>query len=461
MTGVGGTGVVTVGALISMAAHLEGKSASVLDFMGFAQKGGSVLSFVRFAARDEWLNQVRIDTQQADVLLACDMVVGASADALQTVRHGRTRIVVNTHAIPNASFVQNPDATLHADALIDKMRHAAGAERMSTCDAQALATRFLGDTIGANILMLGYAWQLGLVPVSFGAMMRAIELNNVAVTMNQLAFSIGRLAAQEPVALEALWQTRHPVKQAVAVDTVDELIAHREGRLLTYGGAAYVARYRALVDSARRAEAAVAPGSERVTRAVATTFYRLLAVKDEYEVARLHTDAAFREALEAQFEGVAGKDFGIKFNLAPPTLMRPRAGVNPAKKTFGQWMWPVLGMLSKWRVLRGTPLDPFGRTLERKMERELASDYETTLRRALVKLDANNLDEIARLADLHARVRGYGHVKLANLAGVKRAERDLAARLQIDAATGEAVKKSLEEMKGAGQLRGIPVVVAK
>lgn len=306
-----------------------------------------MLSFVRFAARDEWLNQVRIDTQQADVLLACDMVVGASADALQTVRHGRTRIVVNTHAIPNATFVQNPDATLHADALIDKMRHAAGAERMSTCDAQALATRFLGDTIGANILMLGYAWQLGLVPVSFGALMRAIELNNVAVQMNQLAFSIGRLAAEDPAALESLWQARHAAKQTVRVDTLDELIAHREGRLQIYGGASYVKRYRALVDAARRAESAVDANSERVTRAVATTFYRLLAVKDEYEVARLHTDAAFREALEAQFEGVAGKDFGIKFNLAPPALTRAHSGANPTKKTFGQWMWPVLGVLAK------------------------------------------------------------------------------------------------------------------
>ena len=207
ITGVGGTGVVTVGALISMAAHLEGKSASVLDFMGFAQKGGSVLSFVRFAATDALLNQVRIDTQQADVLLACDMVVGASADALQTVRHGRTRIVVNTHAIPNASFVQNPDANLHAGSLLEKMQHAAGAERMNTCDAQALATRFLGDTIGANILMLGYAWQLGLVPVSHAALMRAIELNNVAVPMNKLAFAIGRLAAADLDALEALRKT--------------------------------------------------------------------------------------------------------------------------------------------------------------------------------------------------------------------------------------------------------------
>jgi indolepyruvate ferredoxin oxidoreductase len=456
---------VTVGALISMAAHLEGKSASVLDFMGFAQKGGSVLSFVRVAARDEWLNQVRIDTQQADMVLACDMVVGAGADALQTVRHGRTRIVVNTHAIPNASFVQNPDANLHADALLDKMRHAAGDERMSACDAQALAQRFLGDTIGSNILMLGFAWQLGLVPVSFAAMMRAIELNNVAVQMNQLAFSIGRLAAADPAGLEALWQQRHAQPEAVSLETLDALIADREGRLAAYGGADYVKRYRALVDAARNAQGRVgAQHDDRLARAVATTFYRLLAVKDEYEVARLHSDPAFRAALEAQFEGVAGKDFGVKFNLAPPSLTRAKHDepfAQPKKKTFGQWMWPVLGVLAKWRGLRGTMLDPFGRTVERRMERQLANDYETTMQRAFALLDSTNAETVAKLADLHAKVRGYGHVKLANLSAVKRNERQLAASLKLEAATGAAVQQALDEVKGAGTLRGIPVVVAK
>ena len=466
VTGVGGTGVVTVGALISMAAHLEGKSASVLDFMGFAQKGGSVLSFVRFAARDEWLNQVRIDTQQADVLLACDMVVGASADALQTVRHGRTRIVVNTHAIPNASFVGNPDADLHADALVDKMRHAAGAERMSSCDAQALAAKFLGDTIGANILMLGFAWQLGLVPVSHAALMRAIELNNVAVPMNKLAFAVGRLAAGAPDALEALWAERHAARTARATGEqpeaaldLDALIADRETRLAAYGGARYVERYRALVNAAREAERRVAGAN--VARAVAATFYRLLAVKDEYEVARLHTDGTLRAALEAQFEGTAGKDFTVKFNLAPPALSKARAGQVPSKKTFGAWMWPVLGMLAKWRGLRGTALDPFGRTVERRMERALANDYEATMLRALAMLDAVNAGDVAALAALHAKVRGYGHVKLRNLAGVKRAEREAAARLGMEAATSAAVQQALDEMKGAGSLRGIPVVLAK
>ncbi|MDG0023632.1 indolepyruvate ferredoxin oxidoreductase family protein [Trinickia sp. Y13] len=464
VTGVGGTGVVTVGALISMAAHLEGKSASVLDFMGFAQKGGSVLSFVRFAARDEWLNQVRIDTQQADVLLACDMVVGASADALQTVRHGRTRIVVNTHQIPNASFVHDPDANLHADALVDKMRAAAGAEFMSTCDAQALAAKFLGDSIGANILMLGFAWQLGLVPVSHAALMRAIELNNVAVPMNKLAFSVGRLAAGDAAALEALWAERHMARAAAgtsedALAELDALVADRERRLAAYGGPRYVERYGALVAAARQAESRVPQA--RVTRAVATTFYRLLAVKDEYEVARLHTDAAFREALEAQFEGKAGKDFRVNFNLAPPALAKAKPGQAPRKLTFGQWLWPVLGMLAKWRGLRGTALDPFSRTAERRMERALADDYQTTMERAFDRMNAENAEAIAQLAELHARVRGYGHVKLRNLASVKRSERELAARLGLEAATSPAVQHALDEMKGAGSLRGIPVVVAK
>ena len=473
VTGVGGTGVVTVGALISMAAHLEGKSASVLDFMGFAQKGGAVLSYVRFAARDAFLNQVRIDTQQADVLLACDMVVGASPDALQTVRHSRTRIVVNTHAIPNAAFVRNPDASLESEALLAKMRHAAGSEFMSTCDAQSVAARFLGDTIGANILMLGFAWQLGLVPVSLAALMRAIELNNVAVPMNRLAFSIGRLAAGDPAGLDALWAERHAPRGAQSRDFVaggaavgaadstaglDALVADREARLAAYGGARYVERYRALVGLAREADAR-APGAG-IAQAVAAAFYRLLAVKDEYEVARLYRDAEFRGALEAQFEGSAGKDFKIRFNLAPPALSKAKAGGVPRKIAFGQWLWPVFGALARCRGLRGTALDPFGKTLERRMERALAHDYEQTMKRAFATVSTATAANVATLAALCARVRGYGHVKLASLAAMKRSEREIAARLGIEAATSPDVQRALDEARGVQGLRGIPVVVA-
>ncbi|PRH34210.1 indolepyruvate ferredoxin oxidoreductase family protein [Burkholderia gladioli] len=458
VTGVGGTGVVTVGALISMAAHLEGKSASVLDFMGFAQKGGSVLSYVRIAARDEWLNQVRIDTQQADVLLACDMVVGASAEALQTVRHARTRIVVNTHRIPNAAFVRDPDASLHAEALLDKMRHAAGEDFVSDCDAQALAARFLGDSIGANILMLGFAWQQGRVPVSLAALMRAIELNGVAVAANRLAFAIGRMAAADPAGLDALWNARHPLPQVVAPRTLDELVEDRAGRLDAYGGRRYVERYRALVGAAR------ATGDERVAEAVATTFYRLLAVKDEYEVARLYSDGSFRAALAAQFEGTAGSDYRLRFHMAPPTTARSRDGARPRKQSFGGWMWPVLGMLARFRALRGSLLDPFGRTEERRMERALADDYEVTMTRAFAALQSRSAEvaeAVAALAALPARVRGYGPVKLASVAAMKRAERPLALAAGVEASTSAAVAHAIESIKGGGALRGIPVVVAK
>jgi indolepyruvate ferredoxin oxidoreductase len=407
---------------------------------------------VRFAATDALLNQVRIDTQQADLLLACDMVVGASPEALQTVRHNRTKIVVNTHAIPNASFVQNPEANLHADALLDKMRHAAGPgahDAMRSCDAQALAQRFLGDTIGANILMLGFAWQLGLVPLSLVALMRAIELNNVAVAANKLAFSIGRLAAADMAALEAL--TAQVLAKRVVMDrmSLPELIRDREERLLAYGGSKYVARYRKLVNKAA--------GNEAVARAIAISFYKLLAVKDEYEVARLYADPAFRAALGAQFDGTAGESYTVKFNLAPPALSHGA----PKKKVFGQWMWPVLGGLAKIRALRGTALDVFGKTLERRMERQLADDFEITMTRALGKLDAASAGDIKALAALFERVRGYGHVKLANVAMVKRSERDIAARIGIEAATGDAVRASIDTMKGASSLKGIPVVVAK
>jgi indolepyruvate ferredoxin oxidoreductase len=506
VTGVGGTGVVTVGALISMAAHLEGKSASVLDFMGFAQKGGAVLSFVRFAATDALLNQVRIDTQQADLLLACDMVVGASADALQTVRHGRTRIVVNTHPIATASFVNNPDADLHAHALVDKMRHAAGDERLDTCDAQGLAQKFLGDTIGANILMLGYAWQLGLVPVSLDALMRAIELNKVAVDANKLAFSLGRVAAGDAGALDALLHVARENAAALpfsvendAATDVDAVIADREARLAAYGGATYVKRFRALVDKVREAErrlgdtparaagvtsvtgageppvvsptvsasaildasaaSAVMGRSEPLTRAVATTFYKLLAVKDEYEVARLYSDGTFRHALEAQFAGIAGRDFRIEFNMAPPAVTHAKHGERPKKVRFGQWMWPVLGTLAKVRALRGTPLDPFGRTLERRMERALASDYEATIGALIGVLSRDTLADAVEFAQTLQRVRGYGPVKLTSVVAAKARERALARTLGIEPATGEAVRVALERAPAVGALRGIPVAV--
>lgn len=477
VTGVGGTGVVTVGALISMAAHLEGKSASVLDFMGFAQKGGAVLSFVRFAARESLLNQVRIDTQQADVLLACDMVVGASADALQTVRRGRTQVVANTHPIPNASFVQNPDASLHVDALLDKMRDAAGGA-LQTCDAQALAQRYLGDTITANILMLGFAWQRGLVPVSLAALMRAIELNGVAVPINKLAFSVGRLAAAQPATLERLAGQASAAaapqallaapEAALTPEAVAACVADRESRLLSYGGQAYVKRFQTLLAQvAEGTRAWPEPQRLEMTRTVAHVFHRLLAVKDEYEVARLYRDPAFRAALESQFEGQAGRDFRLRFHMAPPTVVGAGQGERmPKKLVIGQWLWPVLGTMARLKGLRGSALDPFARTAERKMERRLPEDYAATLTRLFERLgaqpDTGLLEDAVALAALPGKIRGYGHIKLNNLAAVKRTERSLAARLGIEPATHPAVEAALADAgRLGGTLKGIPVVASR
>ena len=490
VTGVGGTGVVTVGALIAMAAHLEGKAASVLDFMGFAQKGGAVLSFVRLADRPERLHQVRIDAQQADALLACDLVVGASADALQTVRHGRTRVLANTHETPVAESLRNPDASLQAPLLLQKIEHAAGAGQVRTLDAQRLAEDFLGDAIVSNIVALGFAWQAGLVPVSLAAMQRAIALNGVAVENNQNAFALGRLAAADPAACRALLD--EPAEDAPAVEPLDALIARGMAHLTAYQDAAWAQRWRALVDEVRTAEsAAFTPPSRHsresgnprtastvsdsvgarlrehdgadasasasaalpLTRAVATQLLRLMAYKDEYEVARLYTDPAFRRSLDAQFEG----DFQLEFHMAPPLLARPQDGQPPRKLRLGAWLLPAMRWLAKGKALRGTALDLFGRTDERRTERELIGRYEARVRELLAALavDASPRRRAlaVQIASVPHTVRGFGHVKLANLALAQVREAELLHRFDPAAYPPPAGAG----VPVAGQFKGIRV----
>ncbi len=446
VTGVGGTGVVTVGAVIAMAAHLEGKSASVLDFMGFAQKGGSVLSFVRWADKPERLNQVRIDTQQADAILACDLVVGASPEALGTVRRGRTRILANTHEVPVAESLKNPDASLKVDRLLEKLDFAAGADAVETFDAQTLAEDFLGDTIVANILALGFAWQRGLVPVSLEALTRAIELNNVAVATNQLAFSLGRLAAADPKACEDLLGAGAEVED---VDTLDALVARAVEHLTGYQNAALAARYRALVDRARIAEAALgADPTLPFTRTVAKSLRKLMSYKDEYEVARLYTDGRFQADVAAHFEG----DLRLEFHMAPPLMSRSKNGQPPKKLRFGPWLLPALKWLARGKALRGGAFDLFGRTEERRMERALITQFETRIGELLPLLSMQNLKLATEIAALPLTMRGFGHVKIGNVALARAREAELLHRLDRDRwprpPTGG----------GAGQIRGIAVV---
>jgi indolepyruvate ferredoxin oxidoreductase len=425
VTGVGGTGVVTVGALVTMAAHLEGHQASVLDFMGFAQKGGSVLSFVRLAPTADLLNQVRIDTQQADLLLACDLVVGASADALGTVKYGRTQIIANRHELVTAAFVRQPEASVQAPGLMAKLQHAAGADRVRTLDAQAIAEALLGDTLSANVVMLGAAWQAGLVPVSLAALERAIELNAVAVKQNLQALALGRLALSAPQALQRLAGEEKPTMDLDALDGPEGLIARRRRFLVDYQNEALASRYEALVQQVRAAEEALGGEAARqldLTRAVARQYARLLAVKDEYEVARLHLDPAFDAALRQQF----GRWDRVVHHLAPPLLSRPGPDGRPRKRPFGPWVRVAFRVLARMKGLRGTPLDPFGHTGERRLERQLARDYEALVEQQLLPaLKADNLALAVRLAEVVQQVRGFGPVKLANLAKARSEWHDL------------------------------------
>jgi indolepyruvate ferredoxin oxidoreductase len=441
VTGVGGTGVVTVGAVIAMAAHLEGKHASVLDFMGFAQKGGSVLSHVRLAASADALNQARIDTQQADAVLACDAVVAASDDALQTVSHGRTRIVANRHVLPVAAQVTDPDAPLPVPALLEKLAAAAGEERLSVCDAHEIAERALGDTMGTNIVMLGYAWQQGVVPLSRAAIEHALELNGVAVEANRLAFRIGRLAAHDARALDGVLGGAAD-EVADGDETLPELVRRLCAELLDYQGAAHAERLRRIVDEVAAAERALRPAGAPLSlaAAVARNYAKLLMYKDEYEVARLYSSPRFRRELEAQFEG----DYTLKVLLAPPLLARRGPDGLPRKMRFGRWVFPVLRALSAVRRVRGTVFDPFGYTLERRIERALPADYAATIEAMLPGLDAGRLEQAEQLAGLPASIRGFGHVKLRNLVEAKRREAVLAERLGLVPVVSEVVRKALE-----------------
>jgi indolepyruvate ferredoxin oxidoreductase len=447
IAGVGGTGIITVGALTAMAAHLEGKSASVLDFMGFAQKGGSVLAFVRIADIPSRLNQVRIDTQQADALVACDAVVGASAEALQTVRHGRTRVLANTHEVPVAQSLHDPDMQLGVSLLLEKLRHAAGGDRVETLDAQALAEALLGDSILANVLMLGYAWQRGLLPVGLDAMRRAIELNGVAVDTNLLAFSLGRLEAGAPSALRQLLQEGG--LDAPPAETLDGLIARGVAHLTAYQNAAYAARYADFVAQVRAREQGLAADTGLpFTTAVARSLLKLMAYKDEYEVARLYTDGHFEHALRQQFEG----DFRLEFYMAPPFLSRSRDGRPPSKIRLGSWMYRAMKWLAMARKVRGTPFDLFGNTRERRLERELVTRYTQRIQSLMPLLDAERLPLAVQIANLPLGMRGFGHVKLANVALTRAREAELLHRFDPTRFPRPT------ETRQAGQLRGIAVV---
>jgi len=419
VAGVGGTGVVTVGALVTMAAHLEGKGASTLDFMGFAQKGGAVMSHVRLAASPARLNQVRIDLQQADAILACDLVVAAMPDSLAVMQRGVTRVVANEREIPTAAFTGDPDAIVPKEDLLAKIYASASEAGTFVLNAQEVALEVLGDSIVANILLMGYAWQRGLIPVSLAAMMRAIELNNVAIDMNKRAFTVGRVLAFDGTALARLKRSEAKVIQFAAPKSLEETIAYRRELLTAWQDGAYAQQYLDLVGEIERKERAVAGDMSKlpITRAVARNLYKVMAYKDEYEVARLHADPAFRQMIAQQFEG----DYTLQFHLAAPLVSKKRPGSDiPAKRTFGPWMMRGFEVLSRLKFLRATPFDLFGYTQERRSERALRDEYMALVRSIVAGLNGHNLDAGLKLAQLPEKIRGYGHVKHANMVAAEK-----------------------------------------
>jgi indolepyruvate ferredoxin oxidoreductase len=416
VTGVGGTGVVTIGAILGMAAHLEGKGCGILDMAGLAQKGGSVWSHLRFGKSPADIKAIRIATGGADAIIGCDMVVAASRKTLAATRKGATRMLVNTHEVMTGEFTRHPDLKFPASELRDSITKAAGSAYVEFVDATKYALNIFGDTIAGNMFMLGYAFQRGIIPIGSEAIDAAIELNGAGVKMNKEAFLWGRRAALSPSSAERALVAAKPVRESLSISTsLDELIERKVMFLTEYQNAAYGERFRTLVNRLRDWERKVSPSGDTVTRAVANGYFKVLAYKDEYEVARLHSSTGFVESLKQQFDG----DFRISFNLAPPLVARKdELTGEPRKKEYGAWILPVFRMLAKLKVLRGTPLDVFGYTAERRMERGLITRYEQTVDEILRNGNSHNYQAVVRAATMVEKIRGYGHIKERNFKSV-------------------------------------------
>lgn len=431
VTGIGGTGVVTVGQILAMAAHVAGKSCSVLDMSGLAQKGGPVMSHVRLAESDEHIFSTRVGTGGADLLIACDVLVAASKDGLSRMAQGRTHAVVNATLAPTAAFVKNPDWVYPDAASVAVIGEACGADHVDALQAGRLATALMGDSIATNMFMLGYAWQRGWVPLPEAALLKAIELNAVSVDFNQQSFAWGRIAAHDLKALEhevsGLATTQ--VIEFKRKESLDELIRRRTEFLTAYQSARYADRYRDFVARVRANEGRIVASGQplRLTEAVARNLFKLMAYKDEYEVARLHSDKAFKARIANQFEG----NYRIKYHLAPPLIAKRDAHGHLIKQQFGRWVGFAFQLIKRFRFLRGTMLDPFGYTDERKTERALIKDYRDNIAALFASLTADNLPQVIEIASIPEHIRGYGHVKERHLRNAKEKEARLLEELRL------------------------------
>ncbi len=433
VTGVGGTGIVTIGGILGMAAHLEGRGIGVLDMAGLAQKGGAVFSHIRIAQTPEAIHAIRVAAGRADLVLGGDIVVAGTQKVLATVKNGATKMVINTDEFLPGEFTRKPDFSLPSEKLKRTIIADAGRDNAHFIDASRIANALFGQSIGANMFMVGYAYQLGAIPLSAAAIEQAITLNGEAVAMNQAAFHWGRRAVIDRAKVESLTQPAATLASDAEhlSESFEETVARRVKFLTAYQNAGYAARYKTWVDKVKAAEAGRAPGKFGLADAVARYLFKLMAYKDEYEVARLYSDGSFARQVAAQFDG---DNLRFEFHLAPPLLARRDKTTGlPRKMSFGPWLMPAFRLLAKFKFLRGSALDPFGRSMERRTERKLIGDYEVVLDEVLTRLTPDNHHLAVGLAAIPEKIRGFGHVKQRHLAAAKADEAALLEQFRAGA----------------------------
>jgi indolepyruvate ferredoxin oxidoreductase len=418
ITGIGGTGVVTIGHILGMAANIEGKATGIIDMVGLSQKNGAVVSHLKIAEKPDDIAAVRIASGGADLILGCDLVTSAGERVLAAASPERSHAVLNVDETMPALFTRKPDLQIPSERMQLRIASRVMTDAVHAVEATRIATALLGDSIAANLFTLGFAYQKGLVPLSADAIEQSIRLNGAAVKMNLEAFLWGRRTAHDAQAVEKILGPR---AEAGVAETLDQMIARREAFLTDYQNGGYAAYYRSLVDQVRRREAEIASGSTALTEAVARYLFKLMAYKDEYEVARLYSNGAFDRALRKKFLG--GK---LSFYLAPPLFAKidPVTGV-PRKMKFGSWMMGAFGMLARFKGLRGTAFDIFGYSHERKTERALIEAYRATIGDLLTSLNPQNIALAAEIAAIPELIRGYGHVKARHLKAAKAREAEL------------------------------------
>ena len=406
VAGIGGNGVITIGAILGMAAHMEEQAVTILDNTGFAQRNGSVMSHIRLAENADRMGSARIPPGSANLVLGCDAIVAASPDSLSMMNPSSCKAVVNSFVAPTSAFAGNPDLRIESGTLLKKISDRIGPEGTFDVDATEISSALLGNALGANMFLVGFAWQAGLVPLRREAIETAIKLNGASVQMNLDAFKLGRLAKERPDILTELM--RSLPQRSPAPTSLPEIVAHRRQHLTEYQNAGLADRYEALVNAVHKAETVLDGANSRLAESVARTYAKLLAYKDEYEVARLLSKQAFKQEIARNFSG----DVKLHLNLAPPILSRrdPRTG-RLGKREFGSWLLPLMPLLAKLRGLRGTVWDIFGHHPHRKLERALIEEYEAEIQSLIPRLNKDNYESAIAISEAFSSIRGYDVIK--------------------------------------------------